>query len=461
MDEQQIQEVFKNKDAGFLCKYFFNANLTDGQKEIVQTIAFQTHRRVCINAMTRYGKSQSVAWGVSLLILLNPDLKIALIGPTRDQTAIIRNYVAEIIVASPIFEGLLETSKGSDVSRLRKEASRKRYTFANGCELRILSAHGEAEGLMGFGADVVVIDEACLISNEAYAKILRMLGDNAEKSVLIELANPWDSATRYYEHYISPRFKTIHIGWERALGEGRITQEFVDEMRHELTPIEFTVLYDSQFPEQAIDSLFKLADVTRAQEQNFDDGEIRIISCDPADKGLDHTVIMYGTVSKDDQFTLIDIYHEPISDNMKIAGRIIDWANEKRVHRINIDCIGVGIGVLSRVKEVLGGSGIRITACHYGEAPATVNNILNSPTLTKKRFINKKAENYFRLRTLFEESKIQIPRHHKLVKELLAMKWELTSSGKIKIIDPDKSPDYADALVYMVWKTQTVSFFFG
>jgi len=299
MDENVMNEIFKNKDAKFLCHYFFNAKLTEGQSEIVQTISFQTHQRVCINAMTRYGKSQSVAWGVALLILLHENTKVALIGPTRDQTAIIRNYIAEIIATSPIFEGLVDISKGSGLEKLRQEASRKRYTFANGCELRILSAHGEAEGLMGFGADVVIIDEAALIGNEAYAKILRMLGDNADTSVLIELANPWDASTKYYEHFISPRFKTIHIGWERALKEGRITKAFVDEMRQELTPIEFTVLYESNFPAESIDALFRLSDVQRAQDQDFEEGEIGIISADPADKGIDHTVIMYGTVSKD------------------------------------------------------------------------------------------------------------------------------------------------------------------
>jgi len=456
-----MNEIFRNKDAKFLCHYFFNATLTGGQSEIVQTISFQTHQRVCINAMTRYGKSQSVAWGVALLILLNQNTKVALIGPTRDQTAIIRNYIAEIIATSPIFEGLVDITKGSGLEKLRQEASRKRYTFANGCELRILSAHGEAEGLMGFGADVVIIDEAALIGNDAYAKILRMLGDNADSSVLIELANPWDASTKYYEHYISPRFKTIHIGWEKALSEGRITQEFVDEMRHELTPIEFTVLYESNFPAESIDALFRLSDVQRAQEQEFEDGEIGIISADPADKGIDHTVIMYGTLTKDGVYKLKDIYNEPISDNMQIAGKIISWTKEKKVHRVNIDCIGVGIGVLSRVKEVLSGSSIKVTACHYGESPASVHNSSNVPTLAKKRFINKKAENYFRLRSLFEDGLIQIPKHHTLIKELLSMKWELTSSGKIKIIDPDKSPDYADALVYLVWKPQTIAFFVG
>ena len=43
------------------------------------------------------------------------------------------------------------------------------------------------------------------------------------------------------------------------------------------------------------------------------------------------------------------------------------------------------------------------------------------------------------------------------------MKWELNPSGKIKILDPeDKSPDFADALVYFIWQGEIeTGFFFG
>ncbi len=33
------------------------------------------------------------------------------------------------------------------------------------------------------------------------------------------------------------------------------------------------------------------------------------------------------------------------------------------------------------------------------------------------------------------------------------MKWELTSTEKKRVVDPeDYSPDWADALVYLIWK---------
>ena len=32
------------------------------------------------------------------------------------------------------------------------------------------------------------------------------------------------------------------------------------------------------------------------------------------------------------------------------------------------------------------------------------------------------------------------------------MTWELNTKGKIKVIDPEDSPDFADAMMYFVWK---------
>ena len=47
---------------------------------------------------------------------------------------------------------------------------------------------------------------------------------------------------------------------------------------------------------------------------------------------------------------------------------------------------------------------------------------------------------------------IKIPQHKTLLNELLVMKWGFTGTSKIKIIDPEnKSPDFADALVYFCW----------
>lgn len=393
---KDVEYYVKNKEIRVLVKYYFNFNLTPKQEEIVRLIAYAEYPRVCINAMTRYGKSRCVAIGVTLYILFNKNKRVAIIAPQEEQASIIRNYIAEHIISSPVLANLVEIDRDNSIERLKRETSRRRWTFKNGCQLLTISAHGEASRLMGFGANLVICDESAKISREAYAKIVRMLGDDPENSILIELANPWDKDNKYFEHYVSGRFKVLHIDYKDAISEGRVTETFIEEMRLELTPLEFTVLYESKFPDEAEDSLFSYKEINRAIENNFDISEgAGIISCDPADKGLDFTVIYYGH-EKAGKYKVEYIYSEPKSENMTIANRIIKLFEEKGdVKKINVDCIGIGVGIVSRLKEVLGGK-CNINACHFGESPEDINKDL--PTSSKKRFINKKAEQYFRLK---------------------------------------------------------------
>ena len=53
---------------------------------------------------------------------------------------------------------------------------------------------------------------------------------------------------------------------------------------------------------------------------------------------------------------------------------------------------------------------------------------------------------------LFETGKLKVIDKGTLFKELRGMRKDWTPNGKIKIIDPDKSPDYVDALVYSLYE---------
>ena len=462
--KQTIKQILRNKDAPLLTKRLFNVNLTKKQIDIVQSIAFPDNKRVVISCMTRYGKSFCVSIGVLIFMLYQRNKKILLLSPTMEQSKIIRNYISQFIIESELFRGMVDIAL-TGLDRLKSEVSKKRITFKNGCEVHILSAEGTAERLMGFGGDVVILDESCLIAFEVYrSKISRMLGDNPD-SILIEIGNPWDRNNQMYQHWIDPTYKKIHVGYKTALKEGRINQSFLDEQKKLLTPIEFEVLYKANFPEESVDSVFKFKEVERASKTLIpeEDNIQYIISCDVADKGLDSTVIMWGWTNIDTgEYIIKDIYSEPQSDNMKIAGKINEWFREKGADIINIDTIGVGTGVVSRVRELLRNKEVLINACHFGEGIGAASKYKprvserreerksDSP---KKRFLNRKAEQYFRLRDIFEEDLIEIPKHQKLIAELMSMRWETTSSGKIRIIDPDKSPDFADALVYFIFKT--------
>lgn len=461
-----LKTVIKNKDVKFLCKYFFNEDISPLQEKLIRKITFEESKKLSVCAMTRWGKSFCISRGIGLFIMLNSNKKIFFLAPTSEQSLILRDYLAELVYKCPSLKDIAHLDTGGE-DKIKKHTSRSRQTFSNGSEYRVFTTHGNADGLMGhglgFNGGILVLDEACLISEDARAKINRMLGDNPEKSMVVELYNPWTRDNKAFDHSIDNEWEFFHVGWEDAIEDGRITKDFIEEQRKELTPLEFCVLYESRFPEQSEDSIFSLDKINEAIKR-FDEvpksetGTV-IIAADIGDKGLDSTVILTGKFVKPSKhdpnppppYRILDIYSEPISDNMAVAGRILATLREHyrvdREFQIKIDCIGVGTGVVSRVREYVIENklkNVEVHGCHYGE----------KADLQPERFLNKKAMNYFKLKELFEEGKIVIPNHKQLVKELVSMKWKFNSSSKIQIVDPDKSPDYADALVYFIFYTK-------
>ena len=117
-------------------------------------------------------------------------------------------------------------------------------------------------------------------------------------------------------------------------------------------------------------------------------------------------------------------------ETMDTANKVAETVSKSDI--LNVDSIGVGAGVYSRLKEL----GYRAVSVRVSQAP----------TRDSDRYLNQKAQRYWLLRSLFEENMIEIPNNHNLVSELSKMRYEFTSTGKIRIIDPEqKSPDFADS----------------
>ncbi len=417
----------------------FGYTLQEGQLEIIGNILDPAVKRLIISAVTQYGKTQAAAIAVLRYILdaKNKDTKFIFIAPTIKQTNIIRNYSAEIIAASSFLCDLVDNAAHTGPEHLKSEMSKERLTFKNGCEILTLTAHGAGEDpgrqLMGFGGDIIILDEACLIEDEVYRKrISRMLGANPDAKLVI-LVNPWHRLNFAYRAWNNPAFKKIHIDYKQAILEGRVTEEFVEEQRAELTPIEFAVLYESRFPEDSDDTLIRWDWIARAQiKQLCFSGQPRTIyGLDVAERGTDLTIL---TKAETDGYLYRVVEQTRISEQETIpaANRVSSLVNKK--DNLNVDSIGVGAGVFSQLKEL----GHSVTSIRVSE----------SPTLHSERYLNLKAQRWWMLRSLFEQDMISIPPSPKLISQLSQMRYELTSAGKIRIIDPEgKSPDYADSLM--------------
>lgn len=493
MEDNIIRKIIAKKDVKFLCNYKFGDTITPGQIELIRKITFREYQRMLIEAYTRYGKTYCVARGIALMIdLANKKFipKVAFIAPKQEQAGILRQYMADLILRDPeLLSKALISVKGE--RKIVKEASRRRMTFSNGAEYRVMSAEGTADRIMGFGANVVVVDEGCLVNRTAWIKITRMLGDDPDHAMLIILVNPWDTDNKAYDYSLKPEFDITHIDYKQGIKEGRTTKKFIDEQREDMggeDSLEFTVLYKSLFPEMSEDALFNSKWLREAFERKFTlweevlklreaislakqtdsisvvkDLEEKlkeykiIISCDPADKGKDRTVI-YWIVKHGNLYQKIGCYWEAKSENTDIASKMYGIHLEIGSTHWHVDGHGLGIGVLSNLRRIKRDLkvDIHIKSCLHG------GKVLGKD---KRKYKNQKAVNHFKLRRILQEGRFDLrepTENKKLLSQCMKMKWKRNiSSELIQIIDPgeeeaDKtkreSPDYVHALEYAIWE---------
>lgn len=134
------------------------------------------------------------------------------------------------------------------------------------------------------------------------------------------------------------------------------------------------------------------------------------------------------------------------NDTMKTVGRAIRVLNMTYGQaNMHIDTIGVGAGVHDRLKE----QNFPTIAFIANEAPSTPTN--------RKRFVNKRAEQYWNLRVMFERGQIDLPpqgEDDKLIAQLGSLQYFIRSDGRILVESKEDmaerglpSPDRADAFM--------------
>lgn len=121
-------------------------------------------------------------------------------------------------------------------------------------------------------------------------------------------------------------------------------------------------------------------------------------------------------------------------DTQVSKGRVLAFARDTKAKKIRVDVIGIGKGV----KDALD---------HERDVCAIEEYRAADKPLDSERFTNRKAEDAWTMRDRLEKGLVQLPADELLRKQLSEMKYEITTQGKIRIVDPDDSPDRADAIL--------------
>lgn len=453
--ETIVARVFKNEQGQPL---MLTSYQSDELKSLLYSLINGDPGRFVFVQSTRSGKSELISVFISLALLIRPELKIANISYTGDQSAIIFERVKAHLVFDNDWVRQFVNIGQSMINR--REFSKTRLFMLKGGQFRTFSTgKGEteftAESMLGFGADVVVIDEASSVNDMVYrTKIVRMLMDARAPKFLLLSGTP-HRKNFMFQAWNNPEFEKFHVDWRMAVAAGQMNEEEVLKAKAEMSDFEFGVWYEALFQDDDEDQLIKSEWIRAAKREWKPKGVIsrRTLGVDVARHGKDLTVLTMVDWYADSALVEETWFRSKIS-TMETVGLIRQICEEYApVDAIIVDDDGVGGGVVDRLKEL---SEYKSKTFPFlnGSSPhkreEKFRDLNASEVRENSRFLNKRALYFSRMARLFEKGAIVIPTDEKLSRQLATIRVRMDSDKKLQILDEKdsgKSPDFADSLM--------------
>ncbi len=169
----------------------------------------------------------------------------------------------------------------------------------------------------------------------------------------------------------------------------------------------------------------------------------RLIACDPSMGGDACVIKAFEGSHVAETLTL------HLRDTMRIVGEMVLLGEKHGSTAYVVDNIGIGRGICDRLREL----GKHVIEFCSGEAAGD-----------SLRFVNRRAEMWFYVRSQVETTNLEYPQDHEVIKEApFASRYQVNSTGKIQIVGKDKirkdlghSPDHAEAWAMGIWGQQFV-----
>ena len=404
----------------------------DYQEEFLNAIS-SGERKMSVRSGHGTGKSTSASWAMLWFLLLRFPNKVVVTAPTSSQLfdalfAELKRWINEL---PPHLQQLLTVK--SDRVELTSAASEAFISART-------SRAETPEALAGVHSEnvLLVVDEASGVPEKVFEAAAGSMSGHSATTLL--LSNPTRSSGTFYES----QTRMSKSWWTRrwsCVDSPLVSDEFVEEMRErygeESNAFRIRVL--GEFPMADDDTIipFHLAHSATQRDIEMTPDIKPIWGLDVARFGTDKTALCkrYGNVVTD-----IDAWQG--LDLMQTVGRVMAeyeaLPSSQRPTEILVDSIGVGGGVVDRLREL----GVPVRGINVGEAPAM-----------GKTYMNLRSELWFKTKGWLEDRSCKIPKDDQLVAELTGIRYAFTSSGKMKAESKDamrkrglKSPDLADAL---------------
>ena len=415
------------------------------QEELLKSVK-DKDRKISVRAGHGVGKSAAASWVIIWYFLMKHPCKIVLTAPTSSQ----------------LFDALFSEVK-SWIKKLPQalqdlvEVTSDRIVLVSAPQDAFIScrtARAETpEAMAGVHSDnvLLVIDEASGIPEKVFEAAAGSMSGQSASTLM--LGNPVRTSGSFFDshHRLKAEWKTMHVS---CVDSPRVSKDFVREMavKYGEDSSAYFVRVLGDFPKTDDDTVISMALVEDAQNRDVVMAEDtpKIWGLDVARMGADKSVLA------ERQGTIINwLLDWKGKDLMELTGivnaKFQETPPSKRPIEILVDSIGLGAGVVDRLREL--------------DVPVRGINVAESPSM-RGTYINLRAELWFKMKAFLEARDCKIPKDESLFAELVSPRYSFNSSGKLKIESKEDmrkrglpSPDKADAVILTLASDATTAMF--
>jgi hypothetical protein len=393
------------------------------QKEF---LAYEGDKLLCTGR--RVGKTYIMARG-AIDRMIKKKTSVLLFSLTEEQAMLI------IIMAK---EYLLQANPTA-MKKKNTDTNKKTITLKNGSVMRCRPAGDTGDSGRGFGADILIVDEASKMSVYFWASVRPIILMNAGEVWLG--STPFGKKGYFWEAFNEAhnlnlpeaRFKVFYTTTKKVVMEREVSGDWTEAKREKVLKIleqdkrtmsrlEWAQEYDGLFMEDLqqffTDEMIRQAQ-TLERPERIDNSKTYFCGQDIARLGDDETTSEIGYLVDDEIFQVENIVtkHAYLTETFR---QNIELNRLYNFNRFFIDGEGLGIGVLDMMND------------HDDLKHITVD-INNSKRVIDRDGKEKgilKTELYYHLRGLLEQNKIHLLTDDSIFQSLKSVQYEYTTDVK-------------------------------
>lgn len=403
------------------------ANPLPWQEDFLRAVA-RGERRISVRAGHGVGKSTVCSWALIWHMVTRYPQKSVVTAPTAAQLfdALYSELKSWINKLPPILKDLFEVF--SDRINL-KDAPESSFISAR------TSSSERPEALAGVHSEnvLLIVDEASAVPEAVFEAAAGSMSGHSATTILI--SNPTRNSGLFYKthHELASDWFRLHVS---CINIPLVSSDFVRQIEatYGRDSNAFRIRVLGEFAIADDDTLIAADLVDAAMSRDITQGdETMVYGLDVARFGTDRTALCKrrGNV-------VIEIKHWGGLDLMQTVGAVVNEAKTDNPEEICVDTIGLGSGVADRLRE----QGFNVRDVNVSESSAM------NPNANKLR-----DELWLSVKDWLATRAVKLPKDDTLRHELVAPRYNFTSSGKVVVESKDsmkrrgmRSPDLADAL---------------